>query len=163
MSQDKLKFVCAAILAVAFAAGAAQKIPSDRTPNTNPPPAKGTGSSEPRSAIPTTTPTGNPIQSVTGCLQKGSKSEFTLKAADGQTWSVESDTAKLNQHVGHTVTVTGDVPQLPQERASSAGSDVSGQAKSPAQAPTHIRATKLTMVDTSCGRTADPSRNQSPN
>jgi hypothetical protein len=33
-----------------------------------------------------------------------------LKANDGSSWDVKSDTASLAEHVGHTVTVTASSP-----------------------------------------------------
>jgi len=47
---------------------------------------------------------------LTGCLSSGEKSgEYDLKAEDGSAWELHSKTAKLSDHVGHTVTVTGRV------------------------------------------------------
>jgi len=47
-------------------------------------------------------------QTVTGCLQKGEVSgEFSIKGEDGKTWELSSTTVKLDQHLGHKVTVTG--------------------------------------------------------
>jgi len=47
-------------------------------------------------------------KSVTGCLQKGDEpDEFSITGADGKTWGLRSKTVKLEQHVGHQVTVTG--------------------------------------------------------
>ncbi len=46
--------------------------------------------------------------SVTGCLSKGTaKDTFTISGADGKAYSLTSSTVKLEQHVGHEVTVTG--------------------------------------------------------
>ena len=50
------------------------------------------------------------VRNVTGCLAKGdSAGEFKVTANDGSTWEVKSKTVKLSPHVGHTVTVTGEV------------------------------------------------------
>jgi hypothetical protein len=47
-------------------------------------------------------------QSVTGCLQKGDKAgEFSITGEDGKTWGLRSSTVKLDEHLGHKVTVTG--------------------------------------------------------
>jgi hypothetical protein len=47
-------------------------------------------------------------QTVTGCLQKGDEAgEFSLKGEDGKTWGLRSNSVKLDQHIGHQVTVTG--------------------------------------------------------
>ena len=45
---------------------------------------------------------------VTGCLQKGDEAgEFSIKGEDGKTWGLRSTSVKLDQHIGHQVTVTG--------------------------------------------------------
>jgi hypothetical protein len=48
-------------------------------------------------------------QSVTGCLQKGDEpGGFVLTGDDGKTWELKSvGGVKLDEHVGHKVTVTG--------------------------------------------------------
>jgi hypothetical protein len=44
---------------------------------------------------------------VTGCLQKGDEpGEFSITGKDVRTRGVRSDSVKLEQHVGHQVTVT---------------------------------------------------------
>src|ERR1700724_2073 len=45
---------------------------------------------------------------VTGCLQRGEDAgEFSMIARDGKTWELHSTSIKLDNHLGHTVTVTG--------------------------------------------------------
>src|SRR6267143_3618726 len=47
-------------------------------------------------------------QTVTGCLQKGDEAgEFSIKGEDGKTWGLRSTSVKLDQHIGHQVTITG--------------------------------------------------------
>jgi len=47
-------------------------------------------------------------QSVTGCLQKGDEpGEFSITGEDGKTWGLHSKTVKLEDHLGHKVTVAG--------------------------------------------------------
>src|SRR5206468_86951 len=47
-------------------------------------------------------------KTVTGCLQKGDEpGEFSITSEDGKTWGLRSTNVKLDQHVGHQVTVTG--------------------------------------------------------
>ena len=47
---------------------------------------------------------------LTGCLQKGDDAnEYKLTTAKGSTWEIKSDSLKLGDHVGHTVTITGVV------------------------------------------------------
>ncbi|MFY9801960.1 MAG: hypothetical protein WA211_15415 [Candidatus Acidiferrales bacterium] len=57
------------------------------------------------------TPSAN-TTTATGCLQAGHKAgHYTLAAEDGTTYHLRSKTVDLAEHVGHTVTVTGRVPQ----------------------------------------------------
>ncbi|SRR5258706_2576060 len=47
-------------------------------------------------------------QTVTGCVQKGDEAgEFSITGEDGKTWGLHSTNVKLDQHLGHKVTVTG--------------------------------------------------------
>ena len=49
-----------------------------------------------------------PTKTVTGCLQKGDEpGEFSIRGEDGKIWGLRSRNVKLEQHVGHQVTVTG--------------------------------------------------------
>jgi len=88
------------------------------------------------------------VRNVTGCLSKGdSATEFNVTASDGSTWEVKSKTVKLSPHVGHTVTVTGEVwhPDMhgAKEKAKSA---VDADAKEHG----HLNVTKVEMVSDSC-------------
>ncbi len=57
-----------------------------------------------------TTPRARAPESATGCLQKGDKpNTFKLVGKDGKSWDVMSEKISLAGHVGHTVTLTGDV------------------------------------------------------
>ena len=45
---------------------------------------------------------------VTGCLQKGDEvGEFSIAGEDGKVWGLRSSTVKLEDHLGHKVTVAG--------------------------------------------------------
>jgi len=46
---------------------------------------------------------------VDGCLTKSSGTFNLLDKASGNTYHLEGDTAKLEDHVGHTVQVTGTI------------------------------------------------------
>jgi hypothetical protein len=88
------------------------------------------------------------VRNVTGCLSKGdSATEFNVTASDGSTWEVKSKTVKLSPHVGHTVTVTGEVwhPDMhgAKEKAKSA---VDADAKEHG----HLNVSKVEMVSDSC-------------
>jgi hypothetical protein len=58
----------------------------------------------------TTKPTHKKTRTLTGCLQKGEDAnEYNLTTKAGATWELKSDSVKLDEHVGHTVKVTGTV------------------------------------------------------
>ena len=47
-------------------------------------------------------------KTVTGCLQKGHEpGELLITGEDGKSWDVTSRSVKLDEHVGHQVTLTG--------------------------------------------------------
>jgi hypothetical protein len=51
------------------------------------------------------------IYTATGCLRDGATSrDFLLTDDDGKTWYLRSDNVRLRPHVGHTVTVAGQIP-----------------------------------------------------
>jgi hypothetical protein len=50
------------------------------------------------------------VRTLSGCLEAGdSAKEYKLTTMNGATWEIESDSMKLGDHVGHSVTVTGVV------------------------------------------------------
>jgi ABC-type sugar transport system substrate-binding protein len=58
----------------------------------------------------TTKTTHKKTRTLSGCLQRGDDAnEYKLTTAKGATWEIKSDTLKLGDHVGHTVTITGVV------------------------------------------------------
>ena len=58
----------------------------------------------------TTKTTHKKTRTLTGCLQKGEDvNEYNLTAKGGGTWEINSDSVKLDEHVGHTVKVVGVV------------------------------------------------------
>jgi hypothetical protein len=91
---------------------------------------------------------------VTGCLQKGDEpGEFSITGKDGRTWGLRSSSVKLEQHVGHEVTVTGSAHREPkaQEKAeekkegqmeNAAGKEENG----------HLSVTSLKMVSETCSK-----------
>jgi hypothetical protein len=82
-------------------------------------------------------------QTVTGCLQKGpTANNYTMTDENGKLWDLHSKTVQLGPHIGHTVTVTGTIPQ----KSKGNGNDTSGDT-SPQN---HLRVTSLKMVSDSC-------------
>src|SRR6202162_4872297 len=93
------------------------------------------------------------VRDVTGCLSKGdSAKEFLLTGNDGSTWEVRSSRLDLAEHVGHTVTATGVVPNAKmhnlKEDAKETAKD-SGMKKSNAEHG-HLTVTEVKMVSGSC-------------
>jgi hypothetical protein len=94
-------------------------------------------------------------RTLTGCLQKGeSANEYDLTAKDGGTWEIKSDSVKLDEHVGHTVKVTGVVPNAmahgmkedTKEEMKEHGMDKSATEHG------HLTVTDLTMVGDTCSK-----------
>src|SRR5579863_2058763 len=51
---------------------------------------------------------------ATGCLMKSPVTNtFTITDENGKLWDLRSSTVSLDAHVGHTVTVSGTIPQPP--------------------------------------------------
>lgn len=92
-------------------------------------------------------------RTLTGCLQKGEgANEYNLTAKDGGTWEIESDSVKLDEHVGHTVKITGVVPNA---MAHGMKEDTKEEMKEHgmdkhATEHGHLTVTDLTMVSDTC-------------
>lgn len=71
------------------------------TTNPNSSPSSPTSASSGQSST-----TANGATTVEGCLS-GSSGNYTLSAKDGTSYTLTGDTAKLSEHVGHEVKVTG--------------------------------------------------------
>jgi hypothetical protein len=94
-------------------------------------------------------------RTLTGCLQKGDDAnEYKLTTAKGSTWEIKSDTAKLEDHVAHTVTITGVVSNATLHGAKE---DVKAEAKEHGMDKNstehgHMTVTSLKMVSDSCSK-----------
>lgn len=89
---------------------------------------------------------------VTGCLQKGDEAnEFAITGEDGKSWELRSKTVKLDEHVGHTVTITG-VPhhETKAEEAQEAKTEGKESKEAEAKEAGDLRVTSLKMVSESC-------------
>lgn len=58
---------------------------------------------------------------VEGCVS-GSSGNYTLTDTSGKTWQLAGDTAKLDEHVGHKISVTGTTSSSSAGAAGGAGS-----------------------------------------
>jgi hypothetical protein len=94
-------------------------------------------------------------RTLTGCLQKGDDAnEYKLTTAKGATWEIKSNTVKLGDHVAHTVTITGVVPNATlhgvkedaKEEAKEHGMDKDSTEHG------HMAVTHLKMVSDSCSQ-----------
>jgi len=91
-------------------------------------------------------------KTVTGCLQKGHEpGELSITGEDGKTWELSSKTVKLDEHVGHQVTVTGSAHResKAQEKAEE---KKEGQVENAAAKEEYgdLRVTDLKMVSETC-------------
>ncbi len=93
-------------------------------------------------------------KTVTGCLQKGDEpGEYSLKGEDGKTWGLRSKNVKLDEHIGHQVTVTGSAHResKAQEKAEE---KKEGQMENAAGKKEYgdLRVTNLKMVSDTCSK-----------
>jgi hypothetical protein len=101
----------------------------------------------------TTKATHKKTRTLTGCLQKGEDAnEYNLATKGGGTWEVKSDSVKLDEHVGHTVTVTGVVAH---RKAHAMKEDTKAEMKEhgmdkDSKEHGHMTVTGLTMVSETC-------------
>ena len=103
----------------------------------------------------TTKTTHKKTRTLTGCLQKGDDAdEYKLTTAKGGTWEIQSDSLKLGDHVGHTVTITGVVSNA---KMHGMKEDAKAEAKEhgvdkDSTEHGHMTVTYLKMVSDSCSK-----------
>ena len=86
--------------------------------------------------------------SVTGCLQKGDEpGEYSITGEDGKCYVLRSNAVDLSQHLGHKVTVTGE---LRRESAEREKGEAEEHGKKEAAEVGDIRVTELKMVSEKC-------------
>jgi hypothetical protein len=90
---------------------------------------------------------GDRVVTLTGCLQRGAAGEFAITARDGKTWDLRSDSVKLDNHLGHTVTVTGPGTHQSKVQAAHEGGVVQASSK---KVYSQLNVTNLTMVSETC-------------
>lgn len=89
-------------------------------------------------------------QTVTGCLQTGDEAgEFSLISEDGKTWGLESSSVKLDEHVGHKVTVTGSIMH---ESKAQEKKEVQVENASSKEEFADLRVSSLKMISKTCGK-----------
>ena len=89
-------------------------------------------------------------KTVTGCLQKGDEpGEVSITGEDGRSWELHSKAVKLDEHVGHKVTVTGTMA-----RESKAEEKKEGQVEKAAGKEEYgdLRVSNLKMVSKTCNK-----------
>jgi hypothetical protein len=91
-------------------------------------------------------------RTVTGCLQKGDEpGEFSLAAEDGKTYGLRSASVKLDQHLGHKVTVTGSTKhESKAEKAEEEKKEGQVEKASSKEEYADLDVTSLKMVSDSC-------------
>jgi opacity protein-like surface antigen len=92
----------------------------------------------------------NPETTVTGCLQKGDElGAVSITGEDGRNWELHSTSVKLDDHIGHKVTVTGTVA-----RESKAEEKKEGQVEKAAGKEEYgdLRVTSLRMISKTCSK-----------
>ena len=89
-------------------------------------------------------------QTVTGCLQKGDEAgECSIKGEDGKTWGLRSTSVKLDQHIGHQVTVTGSTTHETKAEEKKEGQVENAGSKTEYA---DLTVTNLKMVSDSCSK-----------
>jgi hypothetical protein len=87
---------------------------------------------------------------VTGCLQKGDEAgEFSITGEDGKTWGLRSTSVKLDEHLGHKVTVTGSTTHETKAEEKKEGQVENAGSKTEYA---DLTVTSLKMVSDSCSK-----------
>lgn len=97
---------------------------------------------------------GSPETTVTGCLQKGDEpGEVSIIGEDGRSWELHSNAVKLDQHIGHKVTVTGTMARESKSEEK-AEEKKEGQVEKAAgkEAYGDLRVSSLKMVSKTCSK-----------
>ena len=90
-------------------------------------------------------------KTVTGCLQKGDEpGELSIQGEDGKVWGLKSSSVKLEEHLGHKVSVTGSASE--ESRAEGKKEKKEGEVENASKKEEYgdIRVTTLKMISDSC-------------
>jgi hypothetical protein len=94
---------------------------------------------------------------VTGCLQQGNMQDrFTLTAHGGKAYALRSASVKLADHVGHNITIKGELKRDPKrDDYDFEGSEVKeGYGKDQSAEQVDVEVTNLKMNNASCPGTS---------
>jgi hypothetical protein len=92
-------------------------------------------------------------RTITGCIAQGSSSDkFVLNGNDGSTWDLKSDTVALADHVGHTVTIKGNVSNVTMHNMKEEAKDAASSAGMKKTNDEHgdLQVASVKMVSKSC-------------
>ena len=90
---------------------------------------------------------------VTGCLQKGDEvGEFSIAGEDGKVWGLRSSTVKLEDHLGHKVTVAGTASG--ESKAEAKKEKKEGEVENASQKEEYrdLSVTSLKMISDTCAK-----------
>ena len=88
---------------------------------------------------------------VTGCLQKGDEAnEYTIKAPDGKMYALTSTKVKNSEHLGHKVTVHGNITPESAEGKESNENAGGMPAAGEKGGDIDMTVTSLKMISTTC-------------
>lgn len=88
--------------------------------------------------------------SLTGCLQKGDEpNEFSLTAEDGKLYGLRSSSVKLAEHLGHKVTVSGQIKPESHEKEEAKEETKEGKETGKKEAG-DVQVSSVKMVSSSC-------------
>ena len=92
-------------------------------------------------------------KTVSGCLQKGDEpNEFSITGEDGKSWGLRSVSVKLDQHVGHQVTVTGTPARETKAKENKETKEGQVEKASSKEEYADLRVTTLKMVSDTCSK-----------
>ncbi|HTP68975.1 MAG TPA: hypothetical protein VMJ35_08740 [Dongiaceae bacterium] len=95
------------------------------------------------------------VRTITGCLVQGSSSDkFVLNGNDGSTWDIKSDKVALADHVGHTITIKGNVNNSTMHNMKEESKDAAADAGMKKTNDEHgsLDVTSVKMVSKSCSK-----------
>jgi len=95
------------------------------------------------------------VRTITGCLALGSSPDkYVLNGNDGSTWDIKSDKVALAEHVGHTITVKGNVSNSTMHNMKEETKDAAASAGMKKTNDEHgsLDVTSVKMVSKSCSK-----------